>query len=60
MQKEASGAVIGSLVTMVLVAVTLVPSIGGPDVDAVPTRERTTGNRAVPAPLVLAQGRCFN
>jgi hypothetical protein len=51
---------IRSFVVIALVAVAPVRTIGGGAVDIPPVQDRITGSEAVEAPLVVAQGRCFN
>jgi hypothetical protein len=59
MHGKSSSAVICSL-TMIAVVATLIPTIRGYDVDTAPARDQTTKSQASSAPLILAQGRCFN
>jgi hypothetical protein len=48
------------LVVLVLVAATLVPTVRSDDAATVAVADQASGERASSAPIVLAQGRCFN
>jgi hypothetical protein len=60
MHGKSEGAVIRSLLMIAFVVATLVPAIRGHDVDAAPAQDQTARIQAGSAPLILAQGRCFN
>lgn len=56
---KAVGVAIHSVAAILLAVVTLTPAIGARDSAVVP-REHLTGDRSPSAPIVVAQGRCFN
>lgn len=60
MDPKSSGFAIRPLAVIALVAATLAPTIGGEHAATVTIPDQTIGDRAVSAPTILAQGRCFN
>jgi hypothetical protein len=58
MDRKSSGVAIPSLAVIALVAATLISTFRGDD--AVTGPEQMSKDRANPAPIILAQGRCFN
>jgi len=47
-------------VTTLVVATTLLPTVRGEDGASVAAFKESAGDRASSAPIILAQGRCFN
>ncbi len=48
------------VVTTLVFATTLLPTVRGEDGASVPALKESSGDRASSAPIILAQGRCFN
>jgi hypothetical protein len=60
MDRKSSGIAIRSLALIALLAATSAPAIRGGDGATVTILNQTRSDRAASAPIVLAQGRCFN
>jgi hypothetical protein len=60
MDIKSSGTVIRSFVLIALVTPTIGLTIRGHDIEPAPPQDQTTRNQAGSAPVILAQGRCFN
>ena len=56
MDRKSFFLVVGALV----IATTLLPTVRGEDGASVPAFKESAGDRASSAPIILAQGRCFN
>jgi hypothetical protein len=56
MDRKSFFLVVGALV----IATTLLPTVRGEDGASVAAFKESAGDRASPAPIILAQGRCFN
>jgi hypothetical protein len=48
------------VVTTLIIATTLLPAVRGEDGASIAGFKELSGDRASPAPIILAQGRCFN
>lgn len=48
------------VVTTLVIATTLLPTVRGDDGASVPAFKESSGGRASSTPIILAQGRCFN
>ncbi|MGA7488316.1 MAG: hypothetical protein WBW74_15435 [Xanthobacteraceae bacterium] len=60
MDRKSSGFAIRHLAVIVLLAAAFVPTVRGDTAATVTMRGQVGNDRAASAPIVLAQGRCFN
>ena len=60
MDRKSSRLAIRPLVVIALLATTFAPTIRGEGAAKVTIVDQMSGDRAVSAPIILAQGRCFN
>jgi hypothetical protein len=60
MDGKSSGSFTRPLAVIALLAATLTPAVRGHDAGADAIADQLSGDRASSAPIVLAQGRCFN
>jgi hypothetical protein len=60
MNGKSSAFLIRPLVLIALIATTLTPSVRGRNAAADAIADQVSADRAPSAPIVLAQGRCFN
>jgi hypothetical protein len=60
MNGKSSAILIHPMVVIAVVAAMLTPSVCGPDAAAGPSADQAGTDRAGSAPVIVAQGRCFN